>query len=520
MSGKVNRALFDLIKSMSKSEKRYFKLMASRHTIGSENNYVRLFDFIDKLDAYDEDRIFKTFRGEAFLNRFSITKKRLYDHILTALDSFHSSNSIEAQLNKQLHAADILFEKSLYDQCRRVLKSAEKFAEKHELSGILVQIGIKQKRLLETQGYANFSENDLKHMIGTDQLHARRIAVYNTIWGVKCRLFGRLAQKGVARSEEEMHSYEAICEGLLEDFTSMDLDTETSYLYHHTLSAYCYAIGDLPGSLEHIERNLEHIQCVDFGKKTEISKYLSLLTNAIYISDKIGRYKDSLRYLVELKKIEASVDSNEDVEIKLFSSIRSIELSMFLRKGEFSRALEVINCVENKLDKYGAKIVPVRRAFLEFKVAGVYMGIGDFPNALRWINRVLNNNRLDETEDIIGFTQLLELLVYIEMGYWQLLPYSYKNTKRFFKTRNRMYSFERVLLQYISKLIKCENVIDQKNLWEGLYKELQSVISEDTFERVALDYFDFESWAESKLKGKSFDLLVREKYNQRTRIAS
>ena len=83
-----------------------------------------------------------------------------------------------------------------------------------------------------------------------------------------------------------------------------------------------------------------------------------------------------------------------------------------------------------------------------------------------------------------------------------------------------MYSFERVLLQYISKLIKCENVIDQKNLWEGLYKELQSVISEDTFERVALDYFDFESWAESKLKGKSFDLLVREKYNQRTRIAS
>ena len=121
MSSKVNSALFELIKSMSTSEKRYFKLMSSRHTIGGENNYVRLFDFLDKQPEYDEDVIFKTFKKEAFINRFSITKKRLYDHILSALDSFHSAASIEAQLHKQLHAADILFEKSLCDQCRRVL---------------------------------------------------------------------------------------------------------------------------------------------------------------------------------------------------------------------------------------------------------------------------------------------------------------------------------------------------------------------------------------------------------------
>ena len=58
MSSKVNSALFDLVKSMSKSEKRYFKLMSSRHTIGDENNYVRLFDFLDKQEEYDEDNLF------------------------------------------------------------------------------------------------------------------------------------------------------------------------------------------------------------------------------------------------------------------------------------------------------------------------------------------------------------------------------------------------------------------------------------------------------------------------------
>ena len=74
MSSKVNNALFDLIHSLTKSEKRYFKLMSSRHAIGGENNYIVLFDAIEKQSIYDEDKIFKTFKGEAFLNRFSITK--------------------------------------------------------------------------------------------------------------------------------------------------------------------------------------------------------------------------------------------------------------------------------------------------------------------------------------------------------------------------------------------------------------------------------------------------------------
>ena len=62
MSTKVKEALFELIKSLSKSEKRYFKLLSSRHTIGDENNYVKLFDFIDKQTTYDEGVIFKEFK--------------------------------------------------------------------------------------------------------------------------------------------------------------------------------------------------------------------------------------------------------------------------------------------------------------------------------------------------------------------------------------------------------------------------------------------------------------------------
>ena len=51
---KATNELFDLIKSLSPSEKRAFKIFASRHVLGEENSYVLLFEAIDNLEVYDE----------------------------------------------------------------------------------------------------------------------------------------------------------------------------------------------------------------------------------------------------------------------------------------------------------------------------------------------------------------------------------------------------------------------------------------------------------------------------------
>lgn len=513
MSGKVNEALFDLVRSMSKSEKRYFKLMSSRHTIGDENNYVRLFDFIDKQGEYDEDEIFRHFKGEAFLNRFSITKKRLYDHVLSALDSFHVSSSIEAQLYKLLHSADILFEKSLYDQSRRVLRSAEKLAQKHEMHGILLLVSSKQKRLLETSGYLESNSEKFTELEKTERATLEYIATYNRIWMIKSQLFTLLSKKGIARSPEETGAYREIVDDLLTHTRPDVLPTEGCYLYHHTLSAYYYAIGDLANSLVHLHQNLDLFDTENGRQMIEPNKQVSAYTNAIYVADKLGQHKDSLMYLGKLKKMASGIDQNEDLAIKLFSSISSIEFSLCLRRGDFEIARKIGAEVETRLAEYGDKIVPVRRAFLEFKLAVACMGTGDYSQALKWVNRILNSSGLDKTEDIIGFTQLLDLLIRIELNHDQLLPYSLKSAQRFFKTRNRLYGFEKVFLQFIGRFIKCEDRFERVEAWEELYRNLSEVTG-DGYESVAMEYFDFRAWAEAKLRRKPFDVVVREKYFQ------
>ncbi len=519
MSIKVNEALFDLIHSLTKSEKRYFKLMSSRHTIGDENNYIRLFDAIGKQTVYSEAELFSFFKGEAFLNRFSITKKRLYDHILFSLDSFHSSNSIDAQLYKMLHSFDILFEKSLYEQSRRVLRSAEKLAKKHQKDEILLLIFKKEKKLIETEG--NSVTDDVKIAQHSAKVAATltEIQTYNNLWEIKSKLFLLMSKKGIARCPEDIGFYKGICDPLFEFKKDIKkYGSEINYLFYHTLSAYHYAIGDLHQSLEYLQENLRL-----FEDKTqtvvEPNRQVSVYTNAIYVADRLGFHNQSINYLTSLKKLAQSIESNEDLAIKLFSSISSIEFSLCIRRGDFDTAKKIADKVAFQLAAYGDKITPLRRAFLEFKLAVVSMGIGDYSKALYWVNQILNNPELDKTEDIVGFTQLLDLLVHIELNHDKLLPYSLKSTLRFLKTRNRLYNFEKVFLQFIGKLIKCTDQFEIQNLWEELYNDLAAITDND-FESIALEYFDFQSWAESKLKRKSFDLVIREKYNETIRTAS
>lgn len=513
---KAKDSIHELIKSLTKSEKRYFKLLSSRHTIGEENNYIVLFDFIDKQVQYDEEVLFAHFKGEAFLNKFSITKKRLYDHILNALDSFHAGSSVDAQLFKMLHSADILYNKSLYDQCRTILRSAEKLAEKNNRFNLLLEISKKQKRLHENKGYAEISSDEITKIYAHDcYLHDQSL-VYNKLWNIKSQLFHLLSHKGVSRTKEDILNFKLIIDDLTKSVDQTNFYFDTHYLFHHIYSAYYFAINDFDNCLKHLNTNIEYFENNPLSIEHHPNSYFSILTNAIFVSEKQGLYKNANHLLEKLKQLPSKVnmENNEDLQIKLFSSVNSIEMSMLTQRGDFERALKLIPVIEKGFEIYDEKISAPRKAFLAFKTAVVYLSLGEHSNALKWVNTILNDKQLDQKEDIVSFTQLLDLLVHIEMNSNQLLPYALKNTQRFLKSRNRLFAFEKVFLHFISKIIKSTDIFEMETLWEEIYKELK-LIKDDSMESVALEYFDFKSWAESKFKRKAFSDVVFGKFNQR-----
>lgn len=504
MSNKVSSHLFELIKSLNKSEKRYFKLFSSRHIIGEENGYLRLFDFIDRMDDYQEDLIFMHFKGQALLNKFSITKARLYSNILRSLDSFNANSSTDAQLFRSLHCSDILYNKGLYKQCERLLSSAEKQATKHERFNILLEIKQKQKRLIENELYTEIKASQISKMYEDEKEIIDEINTYHQLWNVKSLLFQEINLNGSVRDEEATLKLKSFVDRIAH-INVQNYSNKTKYLYHHIHSAYYFSVNDLECSYHHLSANAKLLESDKVVKKSRLNIYFSLLTNIIYVSTRLGKYTEAQEFLGKLKGLSTVGKQQKtlDLDIKYFSSATSLELFLLIEKGDYMKALELVPEIEEAYRLYGDNINSLRKAYIDFKVGIIYLSIGDYSKALNWINKILNESKIDQKQDIFCFAQLINLILHLELDNDRFLPYAINSTKRYLKNRNRIYAFEELFLKLITQMSKSSDFFDLEERLIPIEKELVK-LKEDPKEQVVFEYFDFLTWVQSKLKRKTF----------------
>ena len=127
---KPSTELFDLIKSLTKSEKRFFKLSSSLQS--GEKNYLKIFDYIEKQKKYDEEELKNNFSKTTFIRHLPSEKNHLYKLILKSLRAYYSDQSVSSQLKQEIKNVDILYKKALYKECRKFVKRAKKMAMDHE----------------------------------------------------------------------------------------------------------------------------------------------------------------------------------------------------------------------------------------------------------------------------------------------------------------------------------------------------------------------------------------------------
>jgi hypothetical protein len=119
MSMEKTDALFLLVKSLTKSEKRQFKLYAGRLGGNSEKNFIALFSLLDKLDVFDEKQILS--KTNIKKQQLSNSKAHLYRQILVSLKLNPIHQNAKTQVREQLDFATILYNKGLYRQSLKIL---------------------------------------------------------------------------------------------------------------------------------------------------------------------------------------------------------------------------------------------------------------------------------------------------------------------------------------------------------------------------------------------------------------
>src|SRR5438876_959749 len=102
---KPSDELYQLIKTMTKAEKRKFKIDASKESGQSGN--IRLFDAIEKqtriLRDYDEEKLKIELKDRNLVKRLYSLKNYLYNLLLNSLTDYHRDKLSILRIDNMIH---------------------------------------------------------------------------------------------------------------------------------------------------------------------------------------------------------------------------------------------------------------------------------------------------------------------------------------------------------------------------------------------------------------------------------
>jgi|GEM_PF-760660 len=498
--------LFDLIASMTRGEKRYFKLYAPSQS--GQKNYLRLFDAIARQRRYDEDAIRKTFAGEAFTRQLHVAKNYLYRSILRSLRAYHAESTIDAQIHSLLQDARILFQKGLARQCAETLRRARSLAEEYEREYALLEILDMEDRYLAD---SNITREAL------DASHAERRELLKKIEnaGEMGYLAGRatlVMYRGIPRDPEAIAEIEELLHHPLLADEHAPRSTDARRSFNHIRATCHYSRNETAKAIAYTELNARLLENRFEYAPDHANAYVGVLTNlAILYSDagEEARFHDllsTLRSLPEMLAGQGYVD--ERLLYRIFNFSTGIEMLHYNARGEFDRAIAMIPGIEEGRIRFRRYLSPIDGIRFDYLIAWALFGIGRHKDALDAINNVLEHTDLQARQHLLCSAKLLNLLIHYELGNMLHIDSLVRSTYRYLRRRKNLFRFESILLHHFRAIPGLRSAPDLR-AWFGLLLRELEPLAESRFERQAFAHFNYIPWLRSKVEGKSFTAMAR-----------
>jgi len=145
MQNRTTKELFDLVKGMSKWEKKSFHRYARRNSNSESLKVLSLFSVLNAMEAYSEKAFAQKTKGMQCRQLPSL-KVYLYNQILDSLRVCKNEDSLLLQLHQLMDHANILYSKGFWAQALKVLKRLKKTAAAyHQVSFLFQALSLQRK---------------------------------------------------------------------------------------------------------------------------------------------------------------------------------------------------------------------------------------------------------------------------------------------------------------------------------------------------------------------------------------
>lgn len=503
---KPSTDLFDLIQSLTKSEKRFFKLTSSLQT--GEKNYLKIFDAIDKQTEYDESAIKYQFRNETFIKHFPSEKNHLYKLILKSLRAYHADNSVSSILKQEIKNIEILYNKALFKECNKFLMRAKKMAIEHEKFYFLFELISWEKSLLEEALEDGQFTKDLDTLIKEEQEvieKLRNLAAYHVLYSKINYVF---RSGGFVRNKEDRELVEEIKNHPLIKGKNTALSSRAASICYYTQGFCNLANGDLERAFSRFGRVKEILDGQPHIRRDLAKRYVRTLNNMLTCKIDLGQYDEAKALVNELRDVSKQKGFNSiDLQVEIFKDTYLADLKICHFTGDFDRGLSLIDDIVSGMEDFGGKLHKEQIVSFYYQIAYIYFGAGQYNKSLFWINKVLNDNENTLRQDVYSYARLFNLVIHYELGNYDLLEYISKSTQRYLTKRQRDYELEKLVIECIRKLIRA-NDEERIDIFENFRIGLNDALK-NSEERIVLKYFNFQKWVDSKIENATFAETVR-----------
>lgn len=512
MPNRSTDALFQLIKSLEKSEKRNFKLFVKRNSSSDDLKFIQLFDVLDHMTGYDEAAILRKSKSIT-KQQLSNLKAHLYRQILSSLRIIKDEDNIDIQLHEQMDHARILYNKGLYHQALRVLDRMRELAQSHNQLTYLQQILFFEKKI-ETLFITRSMRNRADQLSADSVRVDHQLSLVTRLSNLALQLYSWYIQHGHARNKKDEEDLKQYLSNLLPaDASAATGFYERLYLYQ----SYCWYYFIRQDFLQYYRYTQKWVDLFDEqpamidvetgnyikGMHNLMGAHFDLL-NAKKLAEEIGRFERFAHRKV--------VVQNENNRILVFVYLYTSKINLCFLEGKFSEGLKLVPHIEDRLQEYELFLDRHRVLVFYYKIACLYFGSGNSERAIHYLNKIINQ-RADLRTDLQCYARLLHLIAHYELGNFELLEYLTKSVYRFMAKMESLSQVEEEMFRFLRRSFTV-GAAALRPEFEKLLTTLKQYEGRRSENR-AFSYLDVISWLESKIHGVDVQDVIREKYRRR-----
>lgn len=511
MPNRSTDALFQLVKSLEKSEKRNFKLFVKRSSSGEDLKIIQLFDALDRMNDYDEATLLKKNKSIR-KQQLSNLKANLYRKLLASMRLLRGEDSINMQLNEQMDYARILYNKGLYHQALRMLDKLKEMAKSYNQLTHLQQVLFFEKKIEAL--YITRSMKNRADQLASESAEVNcQLTMRNQLSSLALQLYSWYIQHGHARNEAEMANLKKFFETNLPDITKANGFYEKLYLYQ----CWCWYAFIRIDFLQYYRNCQKWVDLFDKYPEmlpVETASYIKGMHNLM------GAHFDLLNHerLAETIKIFEDfaktklVRQNDNNRILTYQYLYTAKINLYFLQGTFEKGLSMVPFLEKMLKNYGRYLDLHRVLVFYYKIACLYFGSGNNEKAIDYLNRIINQ-RSDLRNDLQCYSRLLHLIAHYELGNFELLEYLSKSVYRFMAKMENLSKVEEEIFDFLRNSFRV-GAHALKPEFEKLLAKLRKYEG-NPLETRAFAYLDIISWLESKINNVNVQDVIREKYKNR-----